>query len=60
MTIELYLIHLGFIGACVYFSWKAGYKYGRGEMLEDLIDFKLFSLKDLKNKVIGKNENTRN
>lgn len=48
---ELYIIHLVFITACVYFSWKSGYKYGRGEMLEDLIDHKLFTLKELKEKI---------
>lgn len=56
---EIYLIHLVFISACVYFSWNAGYKYGRGQMLEDMLDVKLFTLSDLKNKVIG-NEDIRN
>lgn len=52
MNLELYLIHLVFIGACVYFSWAAGYKYGRGEMLEDLLESKMFTLKQLKDKIL--------
>ena len=51
---ELYIIHLVFISACVGGSWYAGMKYGRGQMLEDLMDYELFTLKDLKEKVINK------
>ena len=51
---ELYIIHLVFISACVGFSWYAGMKYGRGQMLEDLMDYEFFTLKDLKEKVINK------
>ena len=51
---ELYVIHLVFISACVGSSWYAGMKYGRGQMLEDLMDYELFTLKDLKDKVTNK------
>jgi len=43
MSMELYIIHLLFISACVYFSFKAGERNGRGEMIEDMLEKKLFS-----------------
>ena len=49
---ELYLIHLVFISACVYFSYMSGYKTGRGQMLEDLLDKQLFTLRQLKEKFL--------
>jgi len=51
---ELYIIHFVFISACVGCSWYAGMKYGRGQMLEDLMNYELFTLKDLKDKVLNK------
>lgn len=51
---ELYIIHFVFISACVGCSWYTGMKYGRGQMLEDLMDYELFTLKDLKDKVLNK------
>ena len=37
-TVDLYLIHLVFIIACVYFSYRSGQKSGRREMVTELID----------------------
>jgi|TARA_B110000285_G_C15052548_1_gene577771 hypothetical protein len=44
MGTELYLIHLGFISACVFFSWKLGERSGREAMLDDLLATKALSL----------------
>lgn len=48
---EIYLIHLVFIGACVYFCYTAGYRKGREEMMDDLMEYRLFTLKQLKDKI---------
>lgn len=48
MTTELILIHFVFIGACVYFSWASGVKYGRGQMFEDMLDQELVDLNKTK------------
>lgn len=53
MSTELILLHLVFIGACVYFSWASGKKYGRGEMFEDMLDQELLDLNKTKD-FIGK------
>ena len=42
-NLELYLIHVVFIVACVYFSYQSGAKHGRGEIIEDMLDKKLFT-----------------
>ena len=42
-NLELYLIHVVFIFACVYFSYQSGAKHGRGEIIEDMLDKKLFT-----------------
>ena len=47
MSMELYIIHLVFIASCVYFSFKAGERNGRGQMVEDMLEKKLFSHMDL-------------
>ena len=47
MSTELILIHVVFIAACVYFSYRSGEKTGRVEMIEDLIDRDLITTEDL-------------
>ena len=47
MTEELYLIHVLFISACVYFSYKAGEKNGQQMMISDMLDRKLITKKQL-------------
>jgi len=48
-TIDLYLIHVIFITACVFFSYRAGQRSGRSEMVTDLIDRGLTTVEKLKN-----------
>jgi len=48
MDIELFLIHLFFISACVYFSYKSGEKQGRVQMINDMIDRKIITISKLK------------
>lgn len=36
METNLLLIHLVFIGACVFFSWKSGFKEGKRRLFEEL------------------------
>ena len=43
MTMELYLIHVVFIVACVYFSNQRGAKNGRADINEDMLDRKLIT-----------------
>ena len=43
MTIDLIIVHILFISACVYFSYQSGAKAGRSEMVEDLLDRKLIT-----------------
>ena len=43
MTIDLIIVHILFISACVYFSYQNGAKAGRSEMVEDLLDRKLIT-----------------
>ena len=43
MTMELYLIHVVFIVACVYFSYQSGAKNGRADIIEDMLDRKLIT-----------------
>lgn len=43
MTEELYLIHVLFISACVYFSYKSGEKHGQQTMVSDMLDRKLIT-----------------
>ena len=38
MTTELYLIHLGFIVALVYTTFKSGYKVGKKTLMNELLD----------------------
>jgi len=35
---ELYLIHFVFISACVYFSYRSGYRTGQNQIIETFID----------------------
>ena len=48
MTIDLIIVHILFISACVYFSYTNGAKAGRSEMVEDLIDRKLITESQLR------------
>lgn len=41
MSIELILIHLGFILALVYFVHRSGVKQGHAELLQQLMDDKI-------------------
>jgi hypothetical protein len=45
---SLYLIHILFITACVWFSYRAGQKEGRSQMVESFIDKKLITEERLK------------
>ena len=36
METDLLLIHLGFIGACVFFSYRSGFKEGKRRLFEEL------------------------
>ena len=47
MSTDLIIIHAIFICACVYFSFRAGEKNGRVEMIEDMIDRGLITTEDL-------------
>ncbi len=44
---DLFLIHVIFISACVYFSYRSGEKSGRVQMVEDMLDRNLITTKDL-------------
>jgi hypothetical protein len=44
----LYAIHIVFIAACVYFSYRAGTKEGRSQMVESFLDKKLITEEKLK------------
>jgi hypothetical protein len=35
---DLYLIHFVFISACVYFSYRSGYKTGQQNLIEVFVD----------------------
>jgi hypothetical protein len=47
-TVDLYLIHIVFIIACVYFSYRSGQKSGRSEMVTDLIDRNMVTVEKLR------------
>jgi len=36
METDLLILHMVFIGACVFFSFRSGYKNGQAELFEDL------------------------
>ena len=44
----LYAIHIVFIAACVYFSYRAGTKEGRSQMVESFLDKNLITEEKLK------------
>ncbi|SVD02195.1 uncharacterized protein METZ01_LOCUS355049 [marine metagenome] len=44
----LYLIHIVFITACVFFSYKSGTKEGRSQMVESFLDKKIITEERLK------------
>ena len=46
-TLELFLVHVIFIVACVYFSFRSGEKSGRVQMVEDMIDRGIVKTEDL-------------
>lgn len=48
-TVDLYLIHVIFITACVYFSYRSGQKTGRSQMVTDMLDRNLVTVEKLKN-----------
>ena len=47
-TVDLFLIHVVFIVACVYFSYRSGQKSGRSEMVTDLIDRNMVTVEKLR------------
>ncbi len=49
MSDTLILIHIGYVVALVWFVWKSGYKHGRKELCEELLDAKLVTSKALIN-----------
>ena len=46
-TLELFLVHVIFIVACVYFSFRSGEKSVRVQMVEDMIDRGIVKTEDL-------------
>ena len=46
-TLELFLVHVIFIVACVYFSFRSGEKSGRVQMVGDMIDRGIVKTEDL-------------
>ncbi len=46
--IDLYLIHIVFIVACVYFSYRSGQRSGRSEMVTDLLDRNMVTVEKLR------------
>lgn len=44
---ELFIIHVVFISACVFFSYRSGEKNGRVQMIEDMLDRNLITTKEL-------------
>ena len=46
--VDLFLIHVVFIVACVYFSYRSGQKSGRSEMVTDLLDRKMITVETLR------------
>ena len=50
-TLELFLVHVIFIVACVYFSFRSGEKSGRVQMVEDMIDRGIVKTEDLIDKL---------
>ena len=46
-TLELFLVHVIFIVACVYFCFRSGEKSGRVQMVEDMIDRGIVKTEDL-------------
>jgi len=46
-TLELFLVHVIFIVACVYFSFRSGEKSGSVQMVEDMIDRGIVKTEDL-------------
>tara|TARA_Y100001951_G_scaffold102837_2_gene110312 strand:+ start:2727 stop:2888 length:162 start_codon:yes stop_codon:yes gene_type:complete len=48
MSTDFYLVFLLFITACSYYSYKAGAANGRSQMVTDLIDRNLVTIKQLK------------
>ena len=46
-TLELFLVHVIFIVACVYFSFRSGETSGRVQMVEDMIDRGIVKTEDL-------------
>ena len=49
--VDLFLIHVVFIVACVYFSYRSGQKSGRSEMVVDLIDRNIVTVETLKKRI---------
>ena len=47
-TVDLYLIHIVFIVACVYFSYRSGQRSGRSEMVTDLLDRNMLRVENQK------------
>ena len=44
---ELFIIHVVFITACVFFSYRSAEKNGRVQMIEDMLDRNLITTKEL-------------
>ena len=47
MSDTLIAIHIAYVVALVWFVWKSGYKHGRKNLCEELLDAKLVSSKKL-------------
>lgn len=51
-TLSLVVFHLFFIAGLFYFAYNLGKREGATTIIEDMIDRKLFTLKEFKNKYL--------
>ena len=49
---SLFVFHIFFIVGTVYFSYNLGKSHGASDIVSDMIDRKLFTLQELKNKYL--------
>jgi len=51
-TLSLFVFHIFFIAGLFYFAYNLGKREGATSMIEDMIDRKLFTLNEFKNKYL--------
>ena len=59
METNLILIHLVFISACVYFSFRSGYKSGQKELFSDLTQ-EVVNVVELKKEILKRAKKKEN